>query len=294
MKYVAELEKALQELPGLAEKILPLARPAVILEKQFESFQVDRKPLLGLFKQRPQIKRRGLPVSPGCSRLGGLPDLPEGATWPERDGKPMQFVAKINCAELAEFRGHTQLPADGVLQFFFEEDGVESSVLFTAVGMPLQTSPAPSGCSVKFVLPQFPVTFSSIPTFPHAETTQFEKLGLSEEAVELLLNAQGELAAMIRAEQHGLHQIGGYPEAIQGDVFTECEMIDSQKFPTAKTKDWALAAERAHGWRLLLQFDTDGDLEVMWGDAGMIYFCIREADLQAGRFEKVVSTGQCG
>ena len=36
------------------------------------------------------------------------------------------------------------------------------------------------------------------------------------------------------------------------------------------------------------------ELDVMWGDAGTVYFCIREADLRTGRFDKVYSTRQCG
>jgi len=94
---------------------------------------------------------------------------------------------------------------------------------------------------------------------------------------------------MIRREQHGLHHIGGYPEPVQGNVFTECEKDYSEHKQT-----WQQAAENSHRWRLLLQFDTDGDLGVMWGDAGTIYFCIREDDLRAGRFDKVCSTMQCG
>jgi len=45
--------------------------------------------------------------------------------------------------------------------------------------------------------------------------------------------------------------------------------------------------------KLETQFDTDGDMNVMWGDVGTIYFCIREDDLQAGRFDPVCSTAQC-
>jgi len=44
---------------------------------------------------------------------------------------------------------------------------------------------------------------------------------------------------------------------------------------------------------LLLQFDTDDDLDFMCGDAGTVYFCILEDDLLARRFDKVCCISQC-
>jgi uncharacterized protein YwqG len=49
----------------------------------------------------------------------------------------------------------------------------------------------------------------------------------------------------------------------------------------------------ARDWRLLLQLDTDEDLGVMWGDAGTIYFWIREADAAACRFDQSWVILQC-
>ena len=44
---------------------------------------------------------------------------------------------------------------------------------------------------------------------------------------------------------------------------------------------------------LLFQMDSDDELEVMWGDAGMLYFCIEKQDLFHKRFNKVKFTLQC-
>jgi uncharacterized protein YwqG len=95
-------------------------------------------------------------------------------------------------------------------------------------------------------------------------------------------------------ENGGRHQVGGYPQAIQGDVWTECEMISRGHIDSTDQQLWEQAAASAHRWKLLLQFDTDDDLQVMWGDAGTFYFCICEDDLRAGRFDQVCSTMQCG
>src|SRR5262245_27455074 len=44
----------------------------------------------------------GLPL--GASRFGGVPDLPPGAAWPDREGVPMEFIAQIRLADLSDRR----------------------------------------------------------------------------------------------------------------------------------------------------------------------------------------------
>ena len=291
MRYLPELEAILKSTgsAALAAKVLALAKPGMLLQKRYETVLTERAPLLGLFKRRPKPTRRGLTAAPRTSRLGGLPELAPGQPWPTCEGKPLQFLAQINCAELGQYRDVTLLPGEGILQFFHAEDGMECSVTFTPGDAALVRATAPGGTtSPGFVLPEFPVEFAPVPSFPHAETKEFDALGLSEEDAEVVFNAYGEIVETIRREHHAYHQMGGYPEAIQGHVFTECEKDSGRPDLT-----WAQAAENAHRWKLLLQFDTDRDLNVMWGDAGMIYFCIREEDLRAGRFDKVCSTMQC-
>jgi len=206
----------------------------------------------------------------------------------------MQFLAQINCVQLAEYRAHTLLPDSGTLHFFFEEDGSESLVTMTPDSQPLLPAKAPAGAnSPNFVLPQFPVEFISVPTFPHSDTKEFDAM-MSDEVKAEAFNAAHDLWARKYLEpQYARHQIGGYPQAVQGDVWTECEMFSNNHVASTDKKLWEQAASRASRWRLLLQFDTDDDLNVMWGDAGTIYYCIPEEDLRASNFDKVYSIAQC-
>ena len=55
----------------------------------------------------------------------------------------------------------------------------------------------------------------------------------------------------------------------------------------------------ADKWRLLFQLDSQHNRvtykeEWMWGDAGMIYFCIHEDALKARNFDSVWLQLQCG
>ena len=89
------------------------------------------------------------------------------------------------------------------------------------------------------------------------------------------------------------HKLGGFAENIQGDVRAEfAAALDSAGKPSG-TADWAKATEKATEWELLLQIDSDDQLNVMWGDAGMIYFGLRREDLTSARFENSSVILQC-
>ncbi|MCX6878962.1 MAG: DUF1963 domain-containing protein [Verrucomicrobia bacterium] len=47
-------------------------------------------------------------------------------------------------------------------------------------------------------------------------------------------------------------------------------------------------------WSLLFQMDTDDDLKIMWGDAGMIYFWVRRDDARKLKFDNTWVILQCG
>ncbi|MEV6900071.1 DUF1963 domain-containing protein [Amycolatopsis sp. NPDC051372] len=84
------------------------------------------------------------------------------------------------------------------------------------------------------------------------------------------------------------HQIGGYGTAIQDAAETEVAVMALG----GGRRDPALAEEGA-SWVLLAQFDSDDEVDMMWGDVGTIYWVIRSDDLAAGRFDAARFTMQC-
>lgn len=102
-------------LPELRDRLLRLARPALRMEQT-------------------KADDRRIPV--GASKIGGLPDLPPGFSWPfggdcraiynddtEGEERLAGFLAQVNFAEVA----HTQaaardLPPTGLLSFFCFQD----------------------------------------------------------------------------------------------------------------------------------------------------------------------------
>ncbi len=80
----------------------------------------------------------------------------------------------------------------------------------------------------------------------------------------------------------------------QRDARVECEQYTSfadLNMPGSKT--WYAAAKNARRWRLLLQLDSDDNANMMWGDLGMLYFCLSEESLAARRFDDGVVILQC-
>ncbi len=47
----------------------------------------------------------------------------------------------------------------------------------------------------------------------------------------------------------------------------------------------AALSKGARDWQLLLQVDTDEETGMRWGNAGMLYYWIKSADLQTRHFD---------
>ena len=266
-------------------------------------FGGDNKRPLPLEQVEPLISPLAVPaihfVPSGTetpSYFGGEPRLPAGIAWPEREGRPLTFLASIDLASIASVVELDWLPRTGRLLFFYDIDGQPwgfdpkdrggSRVLHTHDG-------GGSAASTSTALPRRFMSARRIASYPSYEREEMSALHLTDE--------QSDAAIEISHAVYGTtphHQMGGYPEPVQSDAMElECQLASGGLYvgdPSGYADIRAKALESgARDWRLLLQMDSDDDLGVMWGDAGIIYFWIRENDARAGRFDQAWLILQC-
>lgn len=207
------------------------------------------------------------------SYLGGDPQLPANLPWPQCDGRRLDFLARLSLADMQAALPLDWLPGEGALLFFVDADneqlgdvtdGPESWRVLLVPDQP--PSLAPNVAAGDARLPRFNVAYQRLQTYPSRTSSAVRELRLNEaeeDALEELRSAQPAARAQ--------HQVGGYPAPIQDDVMEEECQIAAPAGPAT--------------WRLLLQFDSDDDLTVMWGDTGMLYFWVRADDGRCGEFK---------
>ena len=236
----------------------------------------------------------------GGTRLGGRPDLPPGFRWPSRDGHDLGFVAQVNLVDVAAVDADAPLPHDGLLLFFYDLDARPSgvhpdhrdacSVVHVHGGLEPDESHAAG-------LRHMPVELSRELQLPGAWSFQMEPLELEsrdnlawDELRRQLAAAQGVELEEATADRVALHRLLGYHDELGGEVELDCELAASGFDPDDLERYYEVRAEheaQAREWRVLLQVSADDDLRTPRGDFDRLYFCIREADLAAGRFDGV-------
>lgn len=236
--------------------------------------------------------------APSRSHFGGDPALPPDVAWPSWNGTRLSFLARVSLAELDRVHRVDWLPRDGALLFFYD-----------AEEQPWGFDPKDRGSSVVLHVPDLvePVDETTgegspahramelrrVDTRPSFDRDAIRELGFSE--------GESDAYAVLRDAPFAdapQHQIVGWPSPIQGDEMElESQLASNGLYvgaPGGYETPEALALSAGAGdWRLLLQFDSDDDLDVMWGDMGRLYFWIREADARAGRWDRTWLVLQC-
>lgn len=231
--------------------------------------------------------------APAFSKLGGAPDLGDGATWPTSTvthrfprrevTTPMGFVAQLDLAEVRAAGGPDWLPNQGRLYFFAEP--WMGAVVHDPMPDDAQPRIAVPALPKGFPLAERQVVMSPAISYPDLEwmVDDLHEPEMDEEVLERL--AEFPAAHMPSPE----HRIGGHASAIQGlNMEFECE----QMLATLEGREPTLTRPSESDWRLLLQVDTDADLKAQWGDGGRLYYWIREADARDGDFSKIQMIGQ--
>jgi hypothetical protein len=257
-----------------------------------------RRLTLALLPER--LPRDDLPL--GASKFGGRPDLMHGAPWPLHEGRQMSFLAQFNLAELAGAGLSGGWPTRGLLSFFRYEDEdrlgeVHAKVLYAPDVEELERiAPSRFGEGVEETSPCRLRLLRRLVDLPALDSARLQRSGFSPDEREAYLEILRCFVAPAEDAERW-HYLGGYPTTIQSNI---CEIIadrllrgvDQYRWPSDPAElDAELDA--ATGWVQLVQFDSCGVAEWMWGDNGIEHWMIPEADLAAGRFDRVRIAFEC-
>jgi uncharacterized protein YwqG len=241
--------------------------------------------------------------APTRSHFGGVPNLPPGVDWPERQGARLGFLARLSLSEIYRAHPIDWLPHDGALLFFYDMDqqswGFDpkdrgSAAVLRVPDLPDPVAQPDAGTKGhSSALPHRNAAFRRIDTIPSVERDAASALELSDKESDLYIDLAH--AVFQGAPQH---QVAGFPSPVQGDgMELECQLVShgiycGDQTGYADPRVGPLMAG-ASDWRLLLQFDSDDDLGVMWGDAGVIYYWVEAHAARAGRFDNAWLILQC-
>jgi hypothetical protein len=238
-------------------------------------------------------------VPRGTSFLGGAPSIAPDP-WPVHKGKRLGFLAQIDLAQTQALLPMDWLPKSGALLFFYDlknqpwgfdpADRGSWAVIHqpvTSRELAPQGTPDPSDPAYGRAF----VMFRTILTYPTPE--RVPSIDFSDEEIDALTD--------LSTEQYGeqpCHQLGGLPNPVQGDrMERKCQLASNGIFcgDDKHLQDARVPGlEKGAGeWRLLLQIDSDDEVGFAWGDAGMLYFFVRESDARAGDFSNVWMVLQC-
>jgi uncharacterized protein YwqG len=235
------------------------------------------------------------------ARIGGLPDLPEGISWPEWHAKPLDFLCQLDMSQIPKEYVGLDVPRSGGLYFFYDQEqrtwGFDPKdrgswrVIYAPVAPTggHERKPPPDG----HLYAQKPVAMSLVRTYPDWQDDRVASLKLTDRQFGEYVNLRSSLFA-----QQPAHHLFGYPSPVQGnDMELECQLASNGVYcggATGRQDPRARAlAQRKSDWVLLLQLDTDDDAGMMWGDCGMLYFWIKKDDLAAQRFDSCWMILQC-
>jgi uncharacterized protein YwqG len=251
----------------------------------------------------PSLRLHRADDAAGRSRIGGEPLLPAGAEWPRWNGRPLGFLAQLDLAELPQLPTDTMSVRDGLLAFFFDLDedrpwGHEPSdagsgvVIWTPPDAEVADRPIPEGVPTEN-RPRFSGIRPDVElTVPDVESGFGGSLQLDGAVRDAYYDL---LIALEGLREQPVHRFLGHPEQIQNDMQRQAQLASHGISGGGdELGERAELLERAGDWRLLLQFDSEfEEPEVMWADAGRVYFWIREQDLSAGRFDATWTILQC-
>ena len=232
-------------------------------------------------------------ISIGASRIGGVPDVPPGFTWPVWRGVPQSFIAQIYLNDVHQYDTNGTLPLRGMLWFFYdakqETYGADPadrggwSVMFSEDYAGLQRIAAPANLPAVSQFKACTIRFASEVTLSQSPKLDIPDFDWTDDEIH---KYETLLSTFPNPDDHAaLHnRLLGNPETIQDDMRLECQLA-SHGVTDINDPRAARLSKGAKEWQLLLQIDTDERIGMRWGEAGTIYYWITESDLQKHDFD---------
>lgn len=235
----------------------------------------------------------------GQSKFGGLPDLPKNVDWFKEDnGKSLSFIAQINCSEFKDLEQYIKLPDNGIIYFFYSaeqeawgfdiKDKDKFKVYYSTSTDNLVRKEAPSDLEKYSIYKSCILNYKNSVSLPSWES----------DLVRNRLNDR-ELDNYIEiTSNEKMNKMFGYADNVQGEMELECQLVTNGLYcgdTTGYNDPRRPELEKGIGdWNLLLQIDSEEDKTgMMWGDAGRLYFWIKEQDLKNLDFDKSWFVLQC-
>ncbi len=244
--------------------------------------------------------------------MGGMPDLPEGFSWPyftgtDFDGvtasRPLAFLAQFNLGEVAPHDRDGRLPGSGMLYFFYEAHTILwgfdpadrgcARVFYVKENAKLTRKNFPDDLEEQYILPEMALNFSTLNELPDIAEQRFGIVDFDE-------YQQACTRYGCPMNESCSTKLLGYADLIQGDITYECEAVSRGVYCGGSDdglSDDERADIQAHAadWVLLAQFDGihSGGYELDWGDDGCLYFYIKKEDARARDFSKCWCVLQC-
>ena len=200
----------------------------------------------------------------------------------------MFFLAQLNLSELPSIPGEAELPAAGVLSFFFtssfdhvHEPDAGRVLFFEDAAELTHRVPAPERDYGNFA----PCRVVARPklTLPTWSSPFAELLALGSDDNDALSNLLYDAPEFLAAGRTG-HRLLGHPDNGQSDAaYTAAQ----EALKDAADRSEAATMEAARRWHLLFQCIEDEDAGMSWVDSGSVCFVLRHEDMAARRFDRV-------
>ncbi len=278
------------------------------LSKNNKPFEINEK-VFSLGKECIKFIESNEPTN---SFLGGSPIVSDNINWPRKDESPLSFIAQLDLGEINKDKLFDWLPQKGRLLFFYDieeqpwgfdpNDVGGFSVIYENgihelhnLALPIDLKPEQILPATKYLSAR---TFISLPDIDLLKSEDIELIFGDEKAcsefdddtyIDFIFENSGE---------YPHHQMGGFPIPVQGaHMEEECQLVshgincgEPEAYYSEKAKK---LMKKENDWKLLFQFASDDDVDVMWGDEGNLYFWVRESEAKRIDFSKSWVILQC-